>query len=158
MRIIVDYSFNHNGIQFWAWQDILIHGIHSKYADWYDINMFNHPDSPMGQLHFYSWAGAKELPQLKKKYYSNHIKGFQHQGDLNKSVKKHVFTMVERWLAPKVYDAKYGIDGFRLDVTDEIGLDFWQDFRKHVKSINPKAFLLGKLASQNDEPKALYKR
>lgn len=26
MRIIVDYSFNHTGIQFWAWQDILIHG------------------------------------------------------------------------------------------------------------------------------------
>lgn len=149
IRIIVDYSFNHTGIQFWAWQDILIHGIHSKYADWYDINMFNHPNSPMGQLDFNSWAGVKELPQLRKKYYSNHIKGFPYQGDLNKSVKKHVFKVVERWLAPKGYDAKYGIDGFRLDVADEIGLDFWRDFRKHVKAINPEAFLVGEVWWEN---------
>ena len=149
MRVIVDYSFNHTGIQFWAWQDILKNGIHSKYGDWYDINMFNHPNSSMGQLHFNSWAGVKELPQLRKKYYSNHIKGHPYRGDLNKAVKKHVFKVAERWLAPKNYGANYGIDGFRLDVADEIGLDFWRDFRKHVKTINPEAFLVGEVWWEN---------
>lgn len=95
--------------------------------------------------YFDSWAGVKELLQLRKKYYTNHIKGFSYQGDLVKPVKKHVFDVAQRWLAPKGYDKNYGVDGCRLDVADEIGLDFWRDFRKHVKNINPEAFLVGEV-------------
>ena len=148
MRVILDFSFNHTGIEFWAWRDILVNGINSSFADWYDISMFikNNPNYP--DIQFNSWAGVKELPQLRKKYFTHHHKGKSYQGDMHAEVKKHIFDVIRRWLAPNgnVHD---GVDGFRLDVADEIGLNFWQDFRKEVKKINPDAFLVGEVWWEN---------
>jgi cyclomaltodextrinase / maltogenic alpha-amylase / neopullulanase len=36
MRIIVDYSWNHTGITFWAWRDLLARQRESPFADWYE--------------------------------------------------------------------------------------------------------------------------
>jgi glycosidase len=36
-----------------------------------------------------------------------------------------------------------GIDGWRLDVSDEVNHGFWRDFRTAVKKINPEALILG---------------
>ena len=144
MHVIIDFSFNHTGIEFWAWKDILVNGINSDYADWYDISMFikNNPNYP--EIHFNSWSGVKEMPQIRKKYYSQHNKGFAYNGDLHPAVKQHIFDVVKRWLSPNG-DITKGVDGFRLDVADEIGLDFWRDFRKHVKKIKPESFLVGEI-------------
>jgi glycosidase len=38
-----------------------------------------------------------------------------------------------------------GIDGFRLDVADQIGLVFWRDYRKFVRSVQPDAYLVGEI-------------
>jgi len=38
-----------------------------------------------------------------------------------------------------------GIDGFRLDVADHIGLGFWREFRKVVRSVQPEAYLVGEI-------------
>ncbi|MDO5654849.1 MAG: alpha-amylase family glycosyl hydrolase [Flavobacteriaceae bacterium] len=148
MKIILDFSFNHTGIEFWAWRDIRVNGINSPFADWYDISMFikNNPNYP--EIHFNSWSGVKELPQFRKKYYSLHQRGFSYRGDIHSEVKKHIFDVTRRWLAPDG-DISRGVDGFRLDVADEIGLDFWQDFRKHVKNINSEAFLVGEIWWEN---------
>jgi len=35
------------------------------------------------------------------------------------------------------------VDGFRLDVAEHIGLGFWRDYRKFVRSVNPEFFLVG---------------
>ena len=43
MRIIVDYSWNHTGTRFWAWQDILKNQTKSPYKDWYSITAFDNP-------------------------------------------------------------------------------------------------------------------
>ncbi|KWX89269.1 cyclomaltodextrinase, partial [Paenibacillus riograndensis] len=40
-----------------------------------------------------------------------------------------------------------GIDGWRLDVANEIDHTFWRDFRKLVKDINPEAFIIGEVWS-----------
>ena len=43
-----------------------------------------------------------------------------------------------------------GIDGWRLDVPNEIDDDsFWQEFRRRVKAINPDAYIVGEIW---DEP------
>ena len=148
MHIILDFSFNHTGIEFWAWRDIRINGINSPFADWYDISMFikNNPNYP--EIQFNSWAGVRELPQFRKKYFTHHQKGFAYRGNIHAEVKKHIFDVTSRWLAPDG-DVSKGIDGIRLDVADEIGIDFWQDFRKHVKKINPEALLVGEVWWKN---------
>jgi glycosidase len=38
-----------------------------------------------------------------------------------------------------------GIDGFRLDVPDEVPYWFWELFRKQVKAIKPDAWLVGEI-------------
>jgi cyclomaltodextrinase len=38
-----------------------------------------------------------------------------------------------------------GVDGFRLDVADHIGLGFWRDYRKMVRSTQPEAYLVGEI-------------
>ena len=45
---------------------------------------------------------------------------------------------------------KRGIDGWRLDVPNEIDDDsFWQEFRRRIKAINPEAYIVGEIW---DEP------
>ncbi len=46
MRIIMDYSWNHTGITFWAWRDVLANQRASRFADWYEIERFDDPATP----------------------------------------------------------------------------------------------------------------
>ena len=38
-----------------------------------------------------------------------------------------------------------GIDGWRLDVAFMVKHKFWKDWRKHVKSINPEAYIVAEI-------------
>ena len=41
---------------------------------------------------------------------------------------------------------EFGIDGWRLDVPDEIDDDaFWREFRRRVKAANPEAYIVGEI-------------
>jgi cyclomaltodextrinase / maltogenic alpha-amylase / neopullulanase len=44
-----------------------------------------------------------------------------------------------------------GIDGWRLDVAFCVKHQFWKDWRKHVKSINPDAYLTAEVVDPVDE-------
>ncbi|MGB3076695.1 MAG: alpha-amylase family glycosyl hydrolase, partial [Chitinophagales bacterium] len=70
--------------------------------------------------------------------------GHPYEGDINEGAKKHIFEVSKRWLAPNG-DVSKGIDGFRLDVADQVGMVFWRDFRKFVRSINANAYLVGEI-------------
>ncbi|MHC4087882.1 MAG: alpha-amylase family glycosyl hydrolase [Planctomycetota bacterium] len=37
MRLIMDYSWNHTGVTFWAWEDLKKNQIKSRFRDWFDI-------------------------------------------------------------------------------------------------------------------------
>ena len=41
MKIIIDGVFNHTGVQFWAFQDIIKNQNDSNYKDWYRIKSFD---------------------------------------------------------------------------------------------------------------------
>ena len=45
MRIIIDGVFNHTGVQFWAFQDIVKNGTGSRYKNWYEIKSFDDPST-----------------------------------------------------------------------------------------------------------------
>ncbi|MCK5906860.1 MAG: alpha-glucosidase C-terminal domain-containing protein, partial [Flavobacteriales bacterium] len=42
-------------------------------------------------------------------------------------------------------DTSDGLDGFRLDVADQIPMGFWRDYRKFVRSVNPETYLVGEI-------------
>jgi hypothetical protein len=77
-------------------------------------------------------------------YLRHRVNGQPYEGNINDGAKKHIFAVTQRWLAPDG-NAANGIDGFRLDVADQIGLGFWRDFRKEVRRIKPDAYLVGEI-------------
>ena len=75
---------------------------------------------------------------------SERVSGHPYEGNMNEGAKKHIFDVTSRWLAPDG-DISKGIDGFRLDVADQIPMGFWRDYRTYVKSVNPEAYLVGEI-------------
>lgn len=145
MKVIMDYSWNHTGTMHWAWQDILKNQANSPYKDWYDIKSFDNPNTPENEFSYNGWLGNSTLPEIKKVNITTPRKvGYPYEGDINAEAKKHIFAVTKRWLAPNGEVGK-GIDGFRLDVADQIGLVFWRDFRTFVRSIQPEAYLVGEI-------------
>ncbi|MCB2207695.1 MAG: glycoside hydrolase family 13 protein [Bacteroidetes bacterium] len=145
MKIILDYSWNHTGVEFWAWRDIVENQENSIYKDWYAINEFDDLTTEENEFEYEGWLNLHSLPEIKKVNLTTERKiGHPYEGDINKGAKKHIFDVTERWLAPDGNVSK-GIDGFRLDVADHIGLAFWRDWRKFVKDINHEAYLVGEI-------------
>jgi glycosidase len=146
IRVILDYSWNHTGMKFWALEDVRRNGPASPYADWYDIEHFNDPNNPEDELKYKAWLGIKYLPELKKDTLGDD-KAMPFEGDLHSpAARQHIFDVARRWLDPDGDgDPSDGIDGFRLDVAAEVPLDFWRAFRREVRAINPEAYLVGEV-------------
>ena len=145
MKIIMDYSWNHTGTSFWAFEDLVKNQEKSAYKDWYNVTSFDNPETSQNEFAYEGWLGIKSLPEIKKVNITTERKaGYSYEGNINEGAKQHIFAVSKRWLAPDG-DTSKGIDGFRLDVADHIGLGFWRDYRKFVRSIQPEAYLVGEI-------------
>ena len=132
MKIIIDGVFNHTGVHFWAFQDIIKNREKSKYKNWYEITSFGNKNT---KLKYKGWSGVKSLPEFNRT-----------KDDLASGPKQYIFYITKRWMDPNDDgDPSDGIDGWRLDVANEVPIDFWKSWRNLVKSINPQAFITGEL-------------
>ncbi|MHC4494901.1 MAG: alpha-amylase family glycosyl hydrolase, partial [Planctomycetota bacterium] len=144
MHLIMDYSWNHTGVTFWAWEDLKKNQTKSRFRDWYDITSFDDPATDENEFSYEGWLGVKTLPELKKVNVAGKRRGYPFEGDLQPEVKRHVFNVTRRWLDPDGDgDPSDGVDGFRLDVAAHVPLGFWRDYRRFVRRINPEVFLVG---------------
>lgn len=135
MKIIIDGVFNHTGIPFWAFQDIKENGKESEYVDWFVVKSFDDPDTPEDEFDWDGWYGVKDLPEI-----------FEDNQGPKEGFRHHIKAIVERWGDPNGDgDPGDGIDGWRLDVAEKVDLDFWKDFRKWVKAVNPNAYIVGEV-------------
>ena len=125
MRVILDAVFNHTAMKFFAFQDILDNGEHSKYKDWYYIG--GYPVNP---------GSGFNLPNYKTFGY---IGGMPKLNLNNDEVAEYFINVGKYWIE------KCDIDGWRLDVGDEIVHEFWKRFRKAIKSIKKDAFIVGEI-------------
>ncbi len=133
MHVIIDGVFNHVGTDFWAFKDVERNQERSKYKDWFVIKSWS--DSTKGTKFDYAgWWGVKSLPIFRK----DTITGLVH-GPF-----EHIIEITKRWMAPNG-NPKNGIDGWRLDVPNEVPHPFWKDWRKVVKGINPDAYIVGEI-------------
>ncbi len=131
IRVIIDGVWNHTGRDFWAFRHVREHGQDSPYSDWYKIAEFdeNYPDG----FDYEGWWGYKGLPELREV-----------GEDLHPEVKEHIFEVTRRWMAPDG-DVSKGVDGWRLDVVEEVGKDFWRDWHRLVYEINPEALTVAEI-------------
>jgi glycosidase len=121
IRIILDAVWNHSGTDFFAFEDIKKNGKKSKYVKWFNIYSF--PVGPPSKPNYECWWNLGDLPKLMTH---------------NPEVRDYLYKVTEKWM-------KFGIDGWRLDVPNEIPHPFWIEWRKLVKRLNPDAYIVGEI-------------
>lgn len=122
IKIVLDGVFNHTGSAFFAFQDLIKNQQESKYKDWYFVKGW--PVIKDGKpLNYEAWFGFGEIPKLNV---------------LNPETKKYLLDVARKW-------GKFGMDGWRLDVPNEVPHAYWKEFRKIVKEINPRAYIVGEI-------------
>lgn len=135
MKIIIDGVFNHVGIQFWAFQDLVKNQFNSKYKDWFIVKKFDDPNTSENEFDYKGWWNIKSLPEFNRT-----------SDDLADGPKNYIFNSTRRWMDPNSDgDPSDGVDGWRLDVAREVPVGFWRQWSKLVKSINKNAIIIGEL-------------
>lgn len=147
MRVILDYSWNHTGTNFWAFQDLMRKGKNSRYKNWYIINRFDNPATPENEFEYQGWFGAKSLPEIRETVHQSNASLKAYEGNIySDDVKQHIFSVLKRWADPNNDgNPDDGIDGYRLDVAAELPLGFWREFRQVARNVNPEMYLIGEV-------------
>lgn len=132
IRIIIDGVFNHTGRDFFAFADLRKRGRESPYRDWYIVQSFDDPETPQNEFRYKSWWGVDTLPEFADN---------AARDDLHPGPKQYIFDSTARWMDPNGDgDPSDGIDGWRLDVANEVPLQFWRDWHAHARRINPECY------------------
>jgi len=135
IRVIIDGVFNHVGLTFWAMQDVIKNQNQSLYKDWFKIKKWDDSSTPQNEFEYAGWFGVKTLPEIA-----------QDENGLVPPVRDHIFAITKRWMDPNGDgNPEDGVDGWRLDASEKVSLNFWRDFRKHVRQINPQAYIVGEV-------------
>lgn len=122
LRVILDGVFNHSSPKFFPFADIAEKGRASEYWDWYFIEGWPLRARWGEKPNFKTFSYFGGMPKLNLR---------------NPAVEKYFIDVGLYWLR------ECGIDGWRLDVADEIGHRFWRRFREAVKAEFPDALIVG---------------
>ena len=142
IRVIIDGVFNHVGIRHWAFRDVVEKGPKSPFADWFTIESWGERGKAES-MKYSGWWGVRELPEWR-----------QNENGIVPGPRRYIFDITRRWMDPSGNgDISRGVDGWRLDVASCIRHAFWKDWRIHVKSINPDAYLVAELVNDIEDLK-----
>lgn len=122
IRVVLDGVFNHTGRRFFAYQDILKNQEKSPYRDWYyDMPL---PLLPDCKSDYACFAYVKAMPKLNTG---------------NPEVCRYFCEVGKYWIE------KFDIDGWRLDVANEIDKNFWREYKKAIRSVKKDAIMLAEV-------------
>jgi len=143
IRVVLDGVFNHASRGLWQFHHVLENGNSSPYKDWF----FFDPERLSGKKHWGAYPGPQEQRLLQHEDSLTAI-GYRGWWNLpalpkfntnNPVVREFLFDVAEHWI-------RLGVDGWRLDVAEEIDDDtFWQEFRNRVRKINPEAYIVAEI-------------
>lgn len=125
IRVIVDGVFNHISWRHPFFQDVLEKGRKSPYFDWfYDL-----PDHPSYPEHgdaadYLCFAYVPEMPKTNT---------------ANAELRKYFCKVGQYWIR------EFDVDGWRLDVANEMDDGFLRAFRDAVKTAKPEALVIGEV-------------
>lgn len=123
IRVLLDAVFNHSGRTFAPFVDVLEKGADSQYADWFHVREF--PLEVRDGIPTYdAFAFEKHMPKLNTE---------------NEDVQKYLLEVARYWIE------EVDVDGWRLDVANEVDHRFWRKFREVVKAAKPEAYILGEI-------------
>lgn len=117
IKIVLDAVFNHCSEQLAQFQDVVKRGRNSPYFDWFII----HGDK-VEKANYEYFGVCEYMPKLNTS---------------NKEVRKFLIDIALYWIR------EFDIDGWRLDVSDEVSHSFWRHFREAVKEVKSDCIILG---------------
>jgi glycosidase len=122
IKVVLDAVYNHSGSDFFAFEDLVEKGEKSKYKDWYFVDSY---PVDMKEVNYVTFANkVSRMPKLNTN---------------NPEVKDYLLKVSKYWIE------EIGIDGWRLDVCDEVDHAFWRDFKKAVKESKEDSFIIGEI-------------
>lgn len=119
MKIVLDLVFNHSSNKNKMFLDVVKNGKKSKFYDFYRINGDRPIENP---INYETFGNVKNMPKLNSNNYD--------EMDYFVEVGKHFIT-------------KFGVDGYRLDVANEVSHVFWEHFKFELRKIKPDVILIG---------------
>ncbi|GGB32526.1 alpha-glycosidase [Virgibacillus dakarensis] len=122
IRVMLDAVFNHSGYYFPPFQDVLENQEKSRYKKWFHLWDFPVKTNPAPNYDTFGFVSS--MPKLNTE---------------NPEVKQYLLDVGRYWIE------EFDIDGWRLDVANEVDHAFWREFRKVVKSVKPDAYILGEI-------------
>lgn len=137
IRVILDGVWNHTGRGFFAFEDVRARQASSSYAKWYHIEAFDDPETSEDEFSYAGWFGYEALPEFADT---------EHGTNLQEEVKAYIMASTSRWMDPDGDgNPEDGIDGWRLDVAQEVPVGFWREWHTHVRRINPHAYTVAEI-------------
>ena len=126
MKIIIDGVFNHCSCDFFAFADVVEKGRDSRYCKWFYKLEFPvvRPQDENEIPGYTCFAYERKMPKLNTS---------------EREVQMYFADVGAYWIK------KYHVDGWRLDVANEIDRNFWRRFRAAVKQADPEAVLIGEV-------------
>ncbi|PYZ95838.1 alpha-glycosidase [Alteribacter lacisalsi] len=122
IKVMLDAVFNHSGYYFPPFQDVLKNGRKSRFANWFHLREEEVVTEP--QPNYDTFGFVASMPKLNTE---------------NREVKAYLLEVARYWVED------VGVDGWRLDVANEVDHQFWREFRDVVKKANPEAYILGEI-------------
>jgi len=122
IRVMLDAVFNHSGYYFEPFQDLLQKGEQSQYKDWFHVREFPIQEEPIPSYDTFAYVSS--MPKLNTEH---------------PEVRNYLLDVGRYWIE------EFDIDGWRLDVANEVDHAFWRDFRKVVKEAKEDAYILGEI-------------
>lgn len=119
MKIILDAVYNHSSDLLPEFQDVIKNGKESPYFDWF---MISGETVDQKAVNYETFAACSYMPKFNTS---------------NPQVQDYLLDVTLYWTR------EFQIDGWRLDVSDEVSHDFWRRFRKAVKAVNPNLIIIG---------------
>ncbi|MGL5648780.1 MAG: glycoside hydrolase family 13 protein [Clostridium sp.] len=129
IKIMLDAVFNHVGYYSNEWQDVIKNGEKSKYKDWFYIEKFPVVEESLEKLdgknlRYETFGNVPLMPKLNTE---------------NEEVINHLINVSKYWIE------EMKIDGWRLDVSNEVDHVFWRRFRREALKSNSEIFILGEV-------------
>ena len=124
MYVILDGVFNHTAVDFFAFKDIREKEEKSEYLNWYYIEDFPLVMEWGKKPNYKTFSYAAFMPKLNLQ---------------NKETANYVIDVAKYWIK------ECDIDGWRLDVADEIHHAFWKRFRREIKAVKKDVLIVGEI-------------
>ncbi len=125
MHIIIDGVFNHCSWYFYAFDDVVKKGEESEFKDWFYHLVFPVIRPEENQLPAYAcFAYERKMPKLNTSM---------------EKVQQYFADVCRYWIR------EFDIDGWRLDVANEVDRNFWRVFRDAAKKEKPEIVLIGEV-------------